>query len=135
MLHMLWFVARGHCIVMGTHWRHTLEAHIRGFPPIMSTDVMFGCMDLPRQGCPLFLGEGSGCAENDVQPIQRSLVHDNESVPQILQALLVQPICATIPSVHAIAPSPMVDIEGGDDDNNGGESSRTLQFFGSQLLV
>ena len=27
----------------------------------------------------------------------------------------------------------MVDVEGGNDDNNGGDASGSLQFFGSQL--
>ena len=69
-------------------------------------------MDLPRQGRPLLLGEGSGCAQTDVQPIQRSLAYDNQSVLQILQAPLVQPASATIPIVHAIAESHVVDVEG-----------------------
>ena len=39
MLHMLWFVARGHCIVMGTHWRHTLEASRLSCPRMSCLDA------------------------------------------------------------------------------------------------
>ena len=99
----------------------------------MSANVKFGCMDLARQGHPLFLGEGSGCAQSDVQSIQRSLAHDNGSFLQKLQAPLVQPAFAKIPSMHAIAQSHVVNVEGKNDDNNEGDSSGSLQFFGSQL--
>ena len=40
----------------------------------------------------------------------------------------------TITGVHAVALSPVVDLEGlGNDDNNGGNSSGSLQILGSQL--
>ena len=79
----------------------------------MSMDDMFVCLELPQQGCSLLLGEMSGCAQSDVQPIQGSLARANQSVPQILQAPLVQSACATlIMGVHAIAQSPVVDVEG-----------------------
>ena len=100
--------------------------------PIVSTDVRSTCMHLPRQGRPLVLDEGSRCAQNEVQPIQGSLTHGNDLVPQILQALLVQSACATIPHAHAIAQSVVMDVEGGNDDKNCGDASRSLQFFGSQ---
>ena len=79
------------------------------------------------------LGVGTGCAQNDVKPIQGSLTHGNDLVPQILQAPLVQPACATIPHAHAIIQSHMIDVEGRNDDNNGGDASGSLQFFGLQL--
>ena len=45
----------------------------------------------------------------------------------------MQPAFATIPNVHAIAEFHVVDVEGENNDNNGGDSFRSLQFFGSQL--
>lgn len=47
----------------------------------------------------------------------------------------MQLACATIPGVHAIAQSPVVDVKGENDDNNGGDFSASLQFLGSQQLV
>jgi hypothetical protein len=43
----------------------------------------------------------------------------------------VQPACATIPGVQAYARSPLVDVEVGNEDNNGGDSSGSLQMVGS----
>lgn len=91
---------------------HTLEAHIGGFPPIVSTDVRSACADLPQQGRPLLLGERSGCIQNDVRPIQGSLACGNQPVPQLLEALLVRSNFATIPIVCAIVQSSVVDVEG-----------------------
>ena len=85
---------------------HTMEAHFRGFPLNMSTGVRSGCLELPRQGRPLLLGEWSGSTQSDVQPIQGSLPRGDQSAPQILEAVLVQPACAAIPGVHAVALSP-----------------------------
>ena len=65
---------------------HTMEAHIGGLPPSMSADVRLGCLELPRQGRPLLLGEGSRHAQSDVQHMQGSLACGNQSVPQILEA-------------------------------------------------
>ena len=39
-------------------------------------------MDLPRQGRPLLLGEGNGCAQNDVQPIQGSITRGDIAIGQ-----------------------------------------------------
>ena len=108
-----------------------MEAHIGGFPPSMSTNYRSGCLELPRQGRPLLLGEGSGCAQRDVQPTQGSLARVNESVQQILEAPLLQPACATIPGVQAVALSPVLDVEGGNEYNNGVDSSGSLQMLGS----
>ena len=49
------------------------------------------------------LGEVSGCAYSDVQPIQGSLAPGNQYAPQILEAPSVQPACATIPGVQGVA--------------------------------
>ena len=69
-----------------------------------------------------------------MQPIQGSLSRGNQSAPQILEVVLVQPTAVTIPGVHAVALSHVVDLEGlGNDDNNGGDSSGSLQIMGSQL--
>ena len=65
--------------------------------------MRFGCLELPRQGRPLLLGEWSGSIQSDVQPIQGSLSRGNQSAPQILEVVLVQPFCATILDVHAVA--------------------------------
>ena len=39
MLHMLWFVACGRCNVMGTQWRHTLEASRSSCPSMLGLDA------------------------------------------------------------------------------------------------
>lgn len=127
MLYVFWIVSCDHRNLMGTQWRRTFG----GFPPNMSMDVKSGCLELPRQRRPLLLGEGSGCAESDVQPIQGTLARGNVSVPQILEAPLLQPACATIPSVQVVALSPVLDVDGGDEDTNGGDSSGSLQILGS----
>jgi hypothetical protein len=112
----------------------TMERHSGSLPPTMSADVGSGCLNLPRQGRPLLLGEGSGCAQSDVPRLPRHQVSPtcaNLSVPHILEAPLVQPACATIPGVQAYARSPLVDVEVGNDDNNEGDSSGSLQVLGS----
>ena len=112
---------------------YTPEAHIAGFPLSMSTGVVSACMELPRQGRPLLLGEWSGSTQSDVQPIHGALSRDNQVAPQILEAV-VHPAGATIPHVHAVALSPVVDLEGlGKDDSNGWDSFGSLQILGSQL--
>jgi hypothetical protein len=50
------------------------------------------------------------------------LAHGNGSLLQILQAHLVQPASATIARVHGIIQYLVVDVEGGNDDNNGWDS-------------
>ena len=57
---------------------HIMEVHIGDFPPIMYGDIKSGCMDFPRQRCPLLLREGNKCVQNDGQPIQGLLTHGNE---------------------------------------------------------
>ena len=47
----------------------------------------------------------------------------------------MQPACATILGVHAVAQSLVVNVEGGNDDNKGGNSSKSLQILESQLPV
>ena len=84
---------------------HTLGARIGGFLPIVSTDVRFVCVDLPRQGRPLLLGEWSGSTQNYVRPIQGSMACGNQPFPQLLQAPLVHQDAATIAVVRAIAQS------------------------------
>ena len=112
-----------------------MEAHIGGFPPNMSTKIRCGCLELPRQERLLLLGEESVCAQNNVQSIQGSLARDNQLVPQILGAPLVQPVCATILVMHAFVQFYVVDVEGKYDKNNKGDSSGFLQFPGSQLPI
>ena len=113
---------------------YTLEAHIAVFTPSMSTGVVSACMERPRQGRPLLLGEWSGSTQSDVQPIHGSLSRDNRVAPQILEAVLVHPVATTIPRVHAVALSPVVDLEGlGNDDSKEWDSSGSLQILGSQL--
>ena len=111
---------------------HTLGAPIGGFLPLVSTDGRSVCADLPRQGRPLLLGEWSGCTQNDVRPIQGSMLCGNQPFPQLLQAPLVLPASATIAVVREIVQSHVVDVEVGDGDNHGAESSASPQCFGSQ---
>ena len=110
---------------------HTVDARIGGFPPTMSADVQSGCLELPRQGRPLLLGEGSGCGHSDVQPIQGSLAPGNQSSPRIVESPPVQPACATISVVQGVARAPSLDVEVGNEDNNGWDSSGSLQMLGS----
>jgi hypothetical protein len=110
---------------------HLMEAHIGGLAP--STTSMAdssGCMELPRQGRPLLLGEWSGSAHSDVQLLQGGPGNGNPTVPQPLETPSPQPSWTTIVRVHAVPRCPATDVVGGDEDNNGGDSSGSLQILG-----
>jgi hypothetical protein len=66
-----------------------LKGQLGRIPTVVFVDVKSKFMELPRQGCPLLLGEGSECVHDDDQPIHGSLAHGNESLVQPLAAHLI----------------------------------------------
>ena len=83
----------------------------------------------------MVLGEESGCVQNDGQSIQGSLAHGNGSLFQILQTHLVLPAFETISSMYNIVQSLVVDVEGGNDDNNGWDSLGPYNILDCNYLL
>ena len=89
------------------------DGHTLGAPPpqhVHRCEVWM--LGTPSARTPIAIGRMERVYPKWCAAIQGSLSRGNKSAPQILEAVLVQPSCATIPGVHAVALSPMVDLEG-----------------------
>ena len=126
MTHMSWNVARNLCNVMGTQRRHTLEVFYPTYPRMSglhawnSSGKDVPCCWVKRVGVPKVM-----CS-----PFKAHWHVTNNRSRKYWKPFLVQPTCATIPGVHAIAQSYVVDVKGGNDNNNGGDSLLSIQLFG-----
>ena len=112
-----------------------LKVQLGNLLAVVLTDGDSKFMDLPRQGRPLLLGEGSKCVRDYDHPIHPTFPHGNMSLLQPPAALSVQVSTATSPVPRIVAQYPLLHTEGGHDVCGAQDSFGSLQCFGSQLPV
>jgi hypothetical protein len=112
-----------------------LKGQLRPIPALTFADVESTFMELPRQGRPLLLGEGSGCAHDADHPAHGSSAHGHGSLMQPLAACSVQVPSAAIPLLRTAVQYPLLHADGDNDDGGAQDCFASLQCFGSQLPV
>jgi hypothetical protein len=112
-----------------------LKGQLRRIPALTFADVESKFMELPRQGRPLLLGEGSGCVHDADHPAHASSAHGHGSLVQPLTAHSVQIPSAAIPLLRTAVEYPLLHAEGDNDDGGAHDVFASLQCFGSYLPV
>jgi hypothetical protein len=105
-----------------------LKGQLRRIPTLTFADVESKFMELPRQGRPLLLGEGSGCVHDADHPTHGSFARGHESLVQLLAAHSVQVPSASIPLLRTASQYPLLHAEGDTDDGSAQDCFASLQL-------